>query len=328
MKYSVIIPVYEAEQTISRCLDSVLSQAYDDVEVLLINDGSTDASESICKKYVDTYENVFYYTEENRGVSSARNYGLDLALGDYILFVDSDDYVTNDYFSSIDAVLSTHEYDLVQFSNYIDNNDIRTSRIRGDFQACTREELFQHFMGMLHKKKSNQPWAKVYKHSIIKDNNIRFPENIEIGEDRAFLIHFSFFINSFCISSNPIYCVNTDNTDSLSRKQRSDLNEQIRKQHDYLNRILFNNVHSEKEKKEYEKSFHFDELRMVYTKAKNQHKDCVKFFKRLRYLRNLCKEIKKYHWSFPDNLYSKLLVFPVQHNLPIIIDLVGWKLAR
>ena len=101
--FSIIIPVYNAETTIRRCLDSFTNQRFSDYEILLINDGSTDNSDAICREYADVNSKICYLSKENGGVSSARNLGLEQAKGEYALFVDSDDYVSEDYFDVIDV---------------------------------------------------------------------------------------------------------------------------------------------------------------------------------------------------------------------------------
>ena len=102
IKYSVIIPVYNAQKTLKRCLDSLLGQAREDVEIILINDGSSDRSGAIIEDYRNRYPNIRAVAQENSGVSAARNRGLDEAKGTYITFVDSDDYVSDDYFRVMD----------------------------------------------------------------------------------------------------------------------------------------------------------------------------------------------------------------------------------
>ena len=93
MKFSVIIPVYKAEDTLKRCVDSLINQNRTDAEIILINDGSPDSSGEICKEYAELYKSVKYIKKENGGVSTARNAGLSVATGEYIIFVDSDDWV-------------------------------------------------------------------------------------------------------------------------------------------------------------------------------------------------------------------------------------------
>ena len=98
---SVIIPVYNAEPYLNRCIDSVLASAYSDFEIILVNDGSTDRSPDICRAYAENDIRVVFLSQENRGVSSARNLGLEAARGEWIVFLDSDDFITDDYLSQI-----------------------------------------------------------------------------------------------------------------------------------------------------------------------------------------------------------------------------------
>ena len=102
IKYSVIIPIYNAEKTLKRCLDSLLRQKRQDAELILINDGSSDGSSKIIEEYKNRFGNIVSIEQENSGVSIARNTGLDAANGTYILFVDSYVYVSENYFESID----------------------------------------------------------------------------------------------------------------------------------------------------------------------------------------------------------------------------------
>lgn len=93
MKFSFVVPIYNVEQYLDRCIKSILDQTYDDYEVILVDDGSTDSSYSVCEKYACEYPRIKLYTKVNGGLSDARNFGLDKALGEYIIFVDSDDYI-------------------------------------------------------------------------------------------------------------------------------------------------------------------------------------------------------------------------------------------
>ena len=115
MKYSVIIPVYKAQKTIRRCIDSLIDQSHEDVELIIINDGSPDDSGIICQEYAEKYPCIRYYETENRGVSSARNLGLTKAKGEYILFVDSDDYVSKNYLERINSDLEKNHPDILLF---------------------------------------------------------------------------------------------------------------------------------------------------------------------------------------------------------------------
>ena len=115
LKYSVIVPVYNAEKTLRRCIESLVNQPFDRYELILVNDGSTDGSDAICQDYATRYSQIRYFQKENGGVSSTRSLGLEQAEGEYILFVDSDDYVSDDYFTVIDRELAKHPTDLLMF---------------------------------------------------------------------------------------------------------------------------------------------------------------------------------------------------------------------
>ena len=111
---SVIIPVYNAEPYLNRCIDSVLASAYSDFEIILVNDGSTDCSPEICRAYAENDIRVVFLSQENRGVSSARNLGLEAARGEWIVFLDSDDFITDDYLS-LTADKAYGQQDLILF---------------------------------------------------------------------------------------------------------------------------------------------------------------------------------------------------------------------
>ena len=129
MKYSVIIPVYNVEKYINRCLKSVISQNYDDLEIIVIDNGSTDRSGSICDSYANEYANISVYHIENHGVGSARNFGLSKARGEFIYFVDSDDYLVGNLFAEFEDKLES-DLDLLVFSYYNSFEQEMTERNR------------------------------------------------------------------------------------------------------------------------------------------------------------------------------------------------------
>ena len=102
---SVIIPIYNTQKYLKKCIDSVESQSYNNVEIILVNDGSTDSSEKIIQPYLQRYENIKYYKKENGGLSDARNFGIDIAQGKFITFIDSDDYISLEYIEYLHQIL-------------------------------------------------------------------------------------------------------------------------------------------------------------------------------------------------------------------------------
>lgn len=113
IKVSIIVPVYNVLEYLPECIESLLSQSYKNYEIILVNDGSNDGSGNLCDEYTQNYENIFVLHKENGGISSARNAGLDLATGDYIAFVDSDDFVSSDYLKVMVDLIEKYDCDLV-----------------------------------------------------------------------------------------------------------------------------------------------------------------------------------------------------------------------
>ena len=142
-KISVIVPVYNTEKYIKKCLDSLINQTMKNIEIIVVNDGSNDHSEEIIKDYENKYpEMVKYYKKENGGLSSARNYGLEKAKGEYIAFVDSDDYIDKELFSKLDEYIDKN-IDLIKFKTIKKYQDGKIERICGPiFEVCTGEEAF------------------------------------------------------------------------------------------------------------------------------------------------------------------------------------------
>lgn len=156
--FSLIIPVYNVEQYLEKCLDSVVNQTCKDFETIIVNDGSTDSSSSIIDKYKNKIENLTIITQNNQGLSVARNNGIEKATGKWICFLDSDDYISHDYFEVLNQNISDN-FDLIEF-NYrsIDGN---SSNISDIFNS-----EFPYFVPV-------NAWTKCYKKELF--NNVRFP---------------------------------------------------------------------------------------------------------------------------------------------------------
>ena len=201
MKFSVIIPVYNAEETLPRCLDSLLAQSSDNqssdnIEIILVNDGSTDSSGEICKKYASLHSEIKYFEKENGGVSSARNTALEIAQGDYITFVDSDDWVSSDFFETINGVLKDFDYDFIRVSQLTVKGDEYGEKLVPAFDSSNHEEIIHRLVSDMCQKHINSPTGMFYKRQIIEKNAVRFKEDIEVGEDRTFNIQYALNIKS------------------------------------------------------------------------------------------------------------------------------------
>lgn len=328
IKYSVIIPVYNAEKTLDRCLHSLVNQQRFDVEIVLVNDGSVDSSGTICCRYCREYANITYVQQENSGVSAARNKGLSAATGQYILFVDSDDYVSGEYFSQIDQLLGLHDTDLIIFSQYdCKNGDIAEIKYE-PFFTDEPKELYNKISDLICRKNINTPWGKVYKKEIIERYHVNFTEGVSIAEDRAFNIKYALHIKNLRVIDSPLYYVSLDNGESLSRKKKENFNGQTEIVRNDINEAIANSDLSDEEKQYFVDALNFGECRGVYTYAKMYWQANDKRSVRIKKIKQLCKKINARHDSYPKTRYCRLITLPVRFELAWVIDVMAWKLTH
>jgi glycosyltransferase EpsH len=328
LKYSVIIPAYNAEDTIERCLQSLLVQKREDVEIIVVNDGSTDKTANIINNIAATNKTVVCLHQANGGVSSARNNGLAHATGTYITFVDSDDWVSSDYFETINGVLKDFDYDFIRVSQLTVKGDEYGEKLVPAFDSSNHEEIIQRLVSDMCQKHINSPTGMFYKRQIIEENAVRFKEDIEVGEDRTFNIQYALNIKSFRVLENPLYIICLENETSLSRKKRDDLDEQIEKAEEHLREVLRESDLSEEEKLKIIEAINFDNLRAVYTKAKYLHRNKLPYFKRLKELNKYCKQVNDKNLTYPSGKFCTLIKLPVVLKITPLIDAMGWVLTR
>lgn len=175
---SIIVPVYNTEEYLERCIKSILDQSYTNFEVLLINDGSTDNSLEICKSWQKLDERIVVFSKKNGGVSSARNLGLRNAKGTYITFVDPDDYIYPEYLEVLKTLAEMNEADIVHCGCFWENKKIND---HGDFYIIDEKNYFDTTCGWT-------VWCNLYKKEIIQNNGILFDENISYAEDSLFTL--------------------------------------------------------------------------------------------------------------------------------------------
>lgn len=215
---SIIVPVYNVEKQLSRCLDSILQQTYTHFELLLVNDGSKDASGEICNVYAQNDSRIRVFHKENGGTSSARNVGIEQSNGEYICFIDSDDCVDKAYLSAffVDS-LKEDKYTFV-IQSYINERDgLIIKQLTFQEGLCTIKDFSKIFYSS---NISYAPFCKLYNAEIIKINNIRFNPKIHYAEDLLFLTYYLLYIKNvyFSIQSHYHYI---NRTGSLSTKLNS-----------------------------------------------------------------------------------------------------------
>lgn len=210
-KISIIVPVYNAEKYLNRCIDSILSQSLKDFEVLLIDDGSTDKSGTICDEYAKKDNRIRVFHKENGGVSSARNVGLDEAKGEYISFIDSDDWVVPIYLAEL-LSLYHGNIDLTECSYiYYGNEQIlfKTEFVETDSESYL-EKLFQNkrfYEGFL--------WVKLFKATLI--TNLRFDSKLAYNEDRVFIAQYVLKCRKVATTQNCLYYYDNTHANAMSK---------------------------------------------------------------------------------------------------------------
>lgn len=205
--FSIIIPVYNSEPYLEKCLDSILDQNYPDFEVILIDDGATDRSGAICDEYALKDARIRVFHEKNGGVSFARNKGLSVACGKYISFVDSDDWVAPDYLSVYAEARARFDYDLVYIEMAIaQENGESTTLCMRNLAAEEKNELLDvlKFL-LLDYKEFGFTCNKSFKRDLIKRYNLRFDQNYSLGEDRLFTLDYCCYTQSVKLSPNQTY---------------------------------------------------------------------------------------------------------------------------
>ena len=187
-KISVIVPVYMSEDYLEKCLDSILQQTYQNLEVILINDGSTDGSAAICQRYKNQDARVKVYHKPNGGVASSRNRALEAVTGDYIVFVDNDDWLELDHIQSLYDLLKKTDADIAigNFTQFIEDQGSFLIHVGADNYF---EQVYSPFDWFHHQYDSKYnlsqcftvPWAKLYKAELFKD--IVYPTDQKVEDD-------------------------------------------------------------------------------------------------------------------------------------------------
>lgn len=215
--FSVIIPVYNAEKTLKRCLDSIMNQTFSAFEVLMIDDGSTDSSYQICQEYSLKDERFIPYRQENKGPSSARNFGLEYAKGEWICFVDSDDMISQHYFEKVHKKLNSNTTDAVfigykKLSSYLEES-ITIGEYGGDIDELILNQLVDnHLFGYT--------WSKLFRNDVIDLN--RFDESLCLFEDEVFTCSVLKNCNHIQVIEEALYYYYVGDLNSLSGKTYQD----------------------------------------------------------------------------------------------------------
>lgn len=225
-KVSVIIPVYNRINELMISVNSIINQSFKDWEMILVDDGSTDGTSELCNQIALRDKRIRIFHQMNAGVSAARNYGLSMARGKYILFLDSDDWIENDTIERLVSKIEFEQSDIVLFAMSIDRfsgNKINTStKLYGQDTVITKSELINRFVDLFYKDYLASSCTKLFKKSIIEDNKLCFKENLVMYEDFYFVMDYLSNIDYISISNYPFYHYRMDENIVLIEKRKSD----------------------------------------------------------------------------------------------------------
>ncbi|GAA4898918.1 glycosyltransferase [Flaviramulus aquimarinus] len=207
-KISIIVPVYNVEAYLERCIDSIINQTYKNLEIILVNDGSTDNSKIICEQYVKKDPRIVVVNQENSGSSIARNTGLDIATGQIISFIDSDDYIDNSMLEKMVQHMIANNLEVVEIEpNVLTRNKVFDNKFTIEDNISAIKRIITNT--------SFSVWRRIYKKSLIE--NMRFIPKI-IHQDVFFTIDILNKISNIGYLNSPLYTYNTDNISVIRSK--------------------------------------------------------------------------------------------------------------
>ena len=302
MKISIIIPVYNSEEYIARCLDSILNQSFSDFEIICLNDGSSDNSLSILKEYASKDDRVNVYSHSNMGIAKTRNKGIGLAKGKYIMFIDNDDFIDSDYLQTYYDTIENEKVDIVLggYRRITEKNKILEVR-------CSKDTKWGKFIIV-------SPWAKIYKKELIDKFNIKFLD-YGIGEDIYFYVQYidkALIVKAIdYIGYNWFY-----NTESVSNTKHKGLNDNL----DIL--YLINKIKEKISDKNIEKDivdYFYVRLILYYLLYSGRYSSKEKFIKEYKYLKDyLNNNIPNY-----KNILRKKIPKDEDRKVKLILKLFG-----
>ena len=311
-KLSIIVPVYGVEKYIDKCLNSLVKQSLKEIEIIVVNDGTKDNSQKIIDKYVKKYpDKIKSYIKENGGQGSARNYGLKKATGEYIGYVDSDDFVEKDMYKKLYNKAKENNYDIVVCGNYNVSEDYQNKNIDA-FINNYNTDLENIFFGKM------AVWNKIYKRDILIKNKLEFKEKVWY-EDLAFTLKAIMNSNTFAFIDEPLY-------DYLIREGSTMNNSNVQRNLEILdafNDILSYIQHNKKE--EYFSKIEFLAIDHIYISAivrvlKAEADDKVK----RETINKLIDYMNKKFPNYKNNKYINTL----SKNRKIIYKLINMKMYK
>lgn len=305
---SIIIPVYNLENYIERCLESIVSQVHDQVEIVIVNDGSIDQSENVCKRFCEQYSYVQYYFQENQGVSVARNTGIQKATGKYVMFVDGDDWILPGTINRILEKITKSDFDMI-IGGYVKSKK-KLSRLKNNSDKLIEEiecAVYPTNAQLVFKKNIYIPslWGNIFKRNIFVNNKIELIPGIKYTEDLDCCLKLFLASHKFGVLSFPFYVYRVTRegsaTSTISSKRMEDVINFV----SYWNSFLKHSDLDEELKNEIMEFVSYEyviALGLLYLLPKKERLQFFSKIKEYRYLLKNRKSKKVYITNFLINL--------------------------
>lgn len=317
---SVVVPVYNVEKYIVKCLNTLRSINNDNYEIILINDGSTDSSYEIIKKIEKEDKRVTVYNNSNHGLSYTRNYGMEKARGEYVIFVDSDDYLKSTSFEQLIEKISRNDAVFFGYTRILEGEIIDDEQEKIVTKIINQEQLIEKLETDSFINDFGFAWNKIYKKSIIDKNNILFENNTCAREDLIFNLQYFQHVDNIMITENSMYYyVQYDN--SLSRigheiseidvfvgRLKSIVNNKPIYKDSMINRIVFSVIQNHIENKIFK----------LNSSMKEKNKEFLKTIKYRNYVENIADSRMMYRIYKYCFKHRKITLAYIYYNLSLI----------
>lgn len=302
IELSIIIPVYNVEKYLNRCIDSIINQSYKKYEIILINDGSTDSSLEICKQYSKKHQNIYCYNILNSGPSRARNYGLKKAKGTFVYFVDSDDYLFDNALDILVSSIKKSNADMVIFNYRVEYANGKGEIFKHVFnnKYMNNKEVIYGIIPYFYKNSAiglASLWNKVYKKEILDKKKILFDENLYRGEDWWFNLHFFENASVILTIDDCLYNYWQGNQNSIMKKLDKNYYGEWQNSREYLINL--------KEQYKFDVDYNEWNIELIY----NIHSLLI----------NLCKKREDIDFIILDKFYDEIIKYNKYVNMKLKI---------